>query len=144
MPGLRIVMLRARGVAMIEFLIALLLFSLVMAGGLQVQLRALQLTRETLAWHAALSLLQSLVNHEAARGLSMVAPADINLAQLRDGDAFPGLASPSALGHLPQDARLLVQQSTIATEFALLWNDTSTAARRAPVAPMLSAIVIRP
>ncbi|HKK22454.1 MAG TPA: prepilin-type N-terminal cleavage/methylation domain-containing protein, partial [Pseudohaliea sp.] len=69
-----------RGFALAEVLVALLLFSLAIAGGLRAQLGALTGTRDTLWQARAGRLLQDLAQRDGAGQLLALAPATLPLA----------------------------------------------------------------
>ena len=108
-----------------ELLVALLVFSIGLAGGLQAQLGALLATRDTLAQARAGRLLQDLVQRDGVAELAALAPASLRLAV-----ADPGLpAALSAWGAVvaaptarPPAAMLCLARRGPTLELAIAWR----------------------
>lgn len=119
----------AQGFALAEVLVALLVFSIAIAGGLRAQLGALTATRDTLAQLRAARLLDDLVQRGDAAELSALAPASLPLAA---GPSEP--APPRALDDwslqlqsgLPA-ARLCLAPRGALLEVALAWQSSRSA-----------------
>ena len=77
------------GFALVEVLVALLVFSIAIAGGLRAQLGALSGTRDTLLHLRASRLLQDLVQREGVEALAELAPASLAVVDgTRTADAL--------------------------------------------------------
>ena len=112
------------GFALVEVLVAVLVFSIALAGGLRSQLGALAATRDTLAKARAGRLLEDLVQRGLGQSLAGLAPATLPIV-----DVAPPPGAPPALGawaSLPQDglvdARLCILRRGSLLEVAIAWR----------------------
>ncbi|MEQ8265257.1 prepilin-type N-terminal cleavage/methylation domain-containing protein [Pseudohaliea sp.] len=137
-----------QGFALVEVLVALLVFSIAIAGALRAQLGALAATRDTLAQVRASRSLQDLVQRGLGENLAMLAPASLPVA---GGDPLPGAAA--ALGgwaSLVQDglvdARLCILRRGVLLEVAIAWRPFAPAVPVAcdGAAPRVVAYLVAP
>jgi type II secretory pathway pseudopilin PulG len=128
MLGLAAALQRARGYALVEALVALMVFSLAMAGALRVQLGALTATRDTLAQARAGRLLQDLAQRDGLASIAALVPASMPLAPTAGAvlSGIPGdwrrLAAPAQAG--PPAGRLCIDRVGPLLEFAIAWQGT--------------------
>ena len=117
------------GFALVEVLVALLVFSLGIAGGLRAQLGALTATRDTLAQLRAVRALDDLVQRGDASGLASLAPAALPIAGNAAASAHPaGLDDWAAhLEASPLEARLCIRHRGSLIEVAIVWQSSRDA-----------------
>lgn len=116
------------GFALVELLVALLVFSIAIAGGLRAQLGALAATRDTLARLQAARLLDDLVQRGDVENLAALAPVTLPLAEHAAG------ISPSAALHawavqlqaIPPEASLCLSRRGALLEVAIAWRSSRT------------------
>jgi prepilin-type N-terminal cleavage/methylation domain-containing protein len=135
-----------QGFALMEVLVALLVFSVAIAGALRGQLGALAATRDTLAKVRAGRLLQDLVQRGLAESLAELAPATLPLI---DGapDAPPALDDwSSQLQGALVDSRLCILRQGAVLEVAISWRPYAPAAPDACAggAPRVVAYLVAP
>ncbi len=120
MCGLKPAPASRRGFALVEVLVALLVFSIAIAGGLRAQLGALAATRDTLAQVRAARLLRDLAQRGLGESLAPLAPATLSIA---GGDPAPDALEDwaSQLQGLA-DARLCIRQRGVLLEVAMAWR----------------------
>jgi hypothetical protein len=115
----------------VEVLVALLVFSIAIAGGLRAQLGALAATRDTLAQVRAGRLLQDLVQRGLGESLAALAPATLPVLDGAPGTPLPLQDWSSQLPDALVDARLCVLPRGSLLEVAIAWR---TSAPAVPVA----------
>jgi len=133
----------------VELLVALLVFSIAIAGGLRAQLGALVATRDTLAQARAGRLLQDLAKREGVVDLAALAPASLPLAAA--GSSLPaGLGAWAAVAAAPEArppaAMLCLAQRGPSLELALAWRGAGSAetVSCSGGAPRVTAWVVAP
>lgn len=139
---------RPSGFALAEVLVALLVFSIAIAGGLRAQLGALSGTRDTLLHLRASRLLQDLVQREGVAALATLAPGSLALADAaRAAGALqpPGTWASQLEGTLA-GAALCVDREDGLVEVTIAWP---SAHAPGPVAcgkdgPRVAAYVVAP
>lgn len=134
------------GFALVEVLVALLVFSVAIAGGLRAQLGALAATRDTLAKVRAGRLLEDLVQRGPGESLAVLAPGTVSLI---DGapDAPPALEDWSSQLHDGLvDAGLCILRRGAVLEVAISWRPYTPAAPGACAggAPRVVAYLVAP
>jgi hypothetical protein len=130
----------------VEVLVALLVFSIAIAGGLRAQLGALAATHDTLAYVRAGRLLQDLVLRGPGESLAVLAPATLSFI---DGapDAPPALEDwSSQLQDGLVDVGLCILRRGAVLEVAISWRPLSLAAPNACTAgaPRVVAYLVAP
>lgn len=124
MFGLSGVPASRKGFALVEVLIALLVFSIAIVGGLGAQLGALAATRDTLAQVRASRLLQDLVQRGLGDTLSTLAPAALPINDVAPAPDFPATlgAWASQLQGGLVDARLCILRRGALLEVTIAWR----------------------
>jgi prepilin-type N-terminal cleavage/methylation domain-containing protein len=122
MPGYR------GGFALVEVLVALLVFSIAIAGGLRAQLGAMTATRDTLSQLRAVRLLEDLVHRSDVGSLAMLAPAALPVAGSAGGPDLPDALADWAgqRGATLADARLCILRRGALLEVSLAWRSSRT------------------
>jgi len=136
------------GFALVEVLVALLVFSVAIAGGLRAQLGAMTATRDTLSQLRAVRLLEDLVHRRDAESLARLAPAVLPVAGSAGGPDLPDALADWAgqPGATLADAKLCIRSRGALLEVSLAWRSSRTVA---PVtcsgdAPQVLAHVVAP
>lgn len=117
---------RQRGMAMVEVLVALLVFSLALAGALEAQLRAFSSTRSTVAALRGLRLVADLAQREGVATLAAGAPVSLPLTEV---PAVPGMTRSVARWFVaaaepqvaPTAAVLCVERAGPVLRLSLAW-----------------------
>jgi len=139
-----------RGLALVEVLFALLVFSLALAGGLRAQLAALTATRDTLARGQAVRLLQDLVQRDGLSALAGFAPASLPLppaASLALPDILEDWRAASARSQAgPPAAVLCITRNDPLLELAITWlgPDAHSGGSCASGSPRVSMLAVLP
>ena len=116
------------GFALVEVLVALLVFSIAIAGGLRAQLGALSGTRDTLLHLRASRFLQDLVQREGVEALAELAPASLAVVDgTRTADALRPLSDwASQLQGSLAEATLCLDREDELVEVAIAWRSART------------------
>lgn len=146
MCGLRRAPASRKGFALVEVLVALLVFSIAIAGGLRAQLGALAATRDTLVKVRAGRLLEDLVQRGLGESLAVLAPATLPII-----DGAPHTPPPlqdwsSQLPDALVDASLCILRRDSLLEVAIAWRPYTPAAAVAcdDAAPRVVAFLVAP